>query len=49
MPSSKRLNIRYILMQAAFWAAFAAICAYQATLLLSRGFHNTEEIGRAHV
>lgn len=42
MPSSKRLNIRYILMQAAFWAAFAAICAYQATLLLSRGFHNTE-------
>lgn len=42
MPSTKRLNAHYILMQIAFWAAFAAICAYQATLLLSRGFSNTQ-------
>lgn len=42
MPSTKRLNAQYILMQTAFWAAFAAICAYQATLLLSRGFSNTQ-------
>lgn len=42
MPSSKRLTAQYILMQTAFWAVFAAICAYQATLLLSRGFSNTQ-------
>lgn len=42
MPSKRSLDVHYILMQVAFWAAFAAICAYQATLLLDRGFGNTQ-------
>ncbi len=42
MPSPKRLNAQYILMQVAFWAASAALCAYQAALLLHRGFTNTQ-------
>lgn len=42
MPSKRSLDFHYIGMQVAFWAVFAAICAYQATLLLSRGFSNTQ-------
>lgn len=42
MPDSKRLNAQYILMQVAFWTVSAAICAYQAALLLHRGFSNTQ-------
>lgn len=42
MPSPKRLNAQYILMQVAFWAASAALCAYQVALLLERGFTNTQ-------
>lgn len=42
MPSKRSLDVHYILMQVAFWAVFAAICAYQATLLLARGFTNTQ-------
>ena len=42
MPSSKRLNLQYSFMQVAFWAASAALCAYQAALLLHRGFTNTQ-------
>lgn len=42
MPSKRSIDLHYIAMQVAFWAAFAAICAYQATLLLARGFDNTQ-------
>lgn len=42
MPSKRSLDVHYIAMQVAFWAVFAAICAYQATLLLARGFTNTQ-------
>lgn len=40
MPSLRRLDLHYMLMQAGFWAMFAAICAYQAALLRQRGFTN---------
>lgn len=42
MPSKRRLDLHYIALQAGFWAAFAAICAYQAALLQGRGFSNTQ-------
>lgn len=42
MPSSKRLNTQYILIQLAYWAVCAALLAYQTTLLLHRGFTNTQ-------
>lgn len=42
MPPSKRLNAQYILIQLVYWAASAAMCAYQAALLLHRGFSNTQ-------
>lgn len=38
--SDRRLDYQYFLMQIGFWAMFAAICAYQTALLLSRGFSN---------
>lgn len=41
-PSLRRLDIHYIVMQAGFWAMFAAIVAYQTALLLQRGFSNGE-------
>lgn len=41
-PSPRRLDAHYILMQAGFWAMFAAICCYQAALLLERGFSNSQ-------
>ena len=41
-PSFRRLDAHYILMQAGFWAMFAAICCYQAALLLGRGFSNSQ-------
>ena len=31
-----------MVMQSGFWAMFGAICAYQAALLLSRGFSNSD-------
>ena len=40
MPSVRRLDYHYMAMQIGFWAMFAAICAYQAALLTSRGFTN---------
>ena len=40
MPSRRRLNIQYIIMQAGYWAMFAAFCGYQTALLLERGFTN---------
>ncbi len=40
IPSPRRLDLHYIAMQAGFWAMFAAVCAYHAALLLSRGFTN---------
>lgn len=42
MPSSKRLNAQYILIQVVYWAVCASLCAYQAALLLHRGFSNTQ-------
>ena len=39
--SYRRIDLHYILMQAGFWAMFASICAYQAALLLERGFSNS--------
>lgn len=41
-PSFRRLDYHYIVMQAGFWAMFAAIVAYQTALLLERGFSNGE-------
>ena len=37
-PSERRLNVQYAVMQAGYWAMYAAFCAYQTALLLSRGF-----------
>ena len=42
MPSVRRLDYHYMAMQIGFWAMFAAVCAYQAALLTSRGFTNAE-------
>ncbi len=42
MPSHRRLDYHYILMQAGFWAMFAAFCGYQTALLLARGFSNSQ-------
>lgn len=42
LPSVRCLNGHYIAMQAGFWAMFAAIVAYQAALLQSRGFTSGE-------
>ena len=41
-PSKRRLELHYIVMQAAFWLMFAAICSYQAALLQERGFTSGE-------
>ena len=41
-PSLRRLETHYIVMQAGFWAMFAAICAFQAALLYARGFSGTQ-------
>ena len=41
-PSFRRLDLHYIVMQAGFWAMFAAVVAYQTALLLDRGFSNGE-------
>lgn len=40
MPSNRRLDNHYILMQVGFWAMYGAFCGYQTALLLSRGFSN---------
>ena len=37
-PSSRRINLHYFGMQAAFWSSYAAVCAYHVSLLLARGF-----------
>lgn len=42
MPSDRRLSLHYIAIQTVFWAMFGAFCAYMTTLLLSRGFTNTQ-------
>ena len=42
MPSHRRLDLQYMIMQAGFWAMFAAFCGYQTALLLDRGFTNSE-------
>lgn len=38
LPSQRRINAIYWLLQMAYWAMFAALGGYQTTLLLSRGF-----------
>ena len=35
--SDRRLNLHYFVMQAGYWAMFAAFCGYQTALLLGRG------------
>ncbi len=40
--SDRRLNIHYIVMQAGYWAMFAAFCGYQTAMLLGRGFSNSQ-------
>ena len=40
MPSQRRLDYQYMIMQAGYWAMFAAFCGYQTALLLERGFTN---------
>ena len=40
--SDRRLNLHYFVMQAGYWAMFAAFCGYQTALLLGRGFSNSE-------
>ncbi len=42
LPSHRRLNLHYMVMQAGYWAMFASIVAFQSPLLLARGFTNTE-------
>lgn len=42
MPSHRRLDNHYIIMQIGYWAMFAAFCGYQTALLLSRGFSNSQ-------
>lgn len=38
LPSIRQLNIRYAILQAGYWAMFAAFGGYQTALLLGRGF-----------
>ena len=38
MASRKRIVICYILLQASFWGMLSSICAYQAAVVLDRGF-----------
>lgn len=38
MPSLRRVNVLYTLVQLLYWAAFAAFAGYQTALLLGRGF-----------
>ena len=38
MPSLRRVNVLYTLVQLTYWAAFAAFSGYQTALLLGRGF-----------
>ena len=38
LPSLRRIQIQYTLIQMLYWAAYGAIAAFQTTLLLGRGF-----------
>ena len=38
MASRKRIVICYILLQSSFWGMLSSICAYQAAVVLDRGF-----------
>ena len=38
MASRKRIVLCYILLQASFWGMISSICAYQAAIVLDRGF-----------
>ncbi|WP_295579385.1 MFS transporter [uncultured Oscillibacter sp.] len=42
LPSLRRVNTLYILVQLFYWAAFAAFAGYQTALLLGRGFSSGE-------
>ena len=38
LPSLRRVNVMYTLVQMTYWSMFAAFAGYQTALLLSRGF-----------
>ena len=38
MASRKRIVLCYVLLQASFWGMISSICAYQAAIVLDRGF-----------
>ncbi len=38
LPSLRRVNVMYTLVQLAYWSMFAAFAGYQTALLLGRGF-----------
>ena len=38
MASRKRIVLCYVLLQASFWGMISSICAYQAAIILDRGF-----------
>ena len=38
LPSLRRVNLLYSVMQVAYWAMYAAFVGYQTALLLERGF-----------
>ena len=42
MPSLRRVNALYTMVQLTYWAAFAAFAGYQTALLLGRGFSSGE-------
>ena len=42
LPSLRRLNGMYALLQVAYWAMFASFAGYQTALLLGRGFSSGE-------
>ena len=38
MASRRRIVLCYLLLQASFWGMISSICAYQAAIVLDRGF-----------
>jgi len=42
LPSTRRINLHYFALQSAFWASYAAVCAYHVSLLVARGFTDVE-------
>ena len=42
LPSTRRINLHYIALQAGFWSIYAAVCAYHVSLLMVRGFTDAQ-------